>query len=141
MHVQHSASTKWAHVFLRIFAGAILCQHGAQKTFGLLGGVDGAGHGVALNLSLMGIAGPLEFFGGLLIIFGLFTRATAFILAGEMAVAYFVMHSPRSFWPIANHGELPVILCFVYLYLASTGAGIFSLDYLRHRNRPSAVMS
>ncbi len=140
MKAQRSTSGQWTHVVLRIFAGAILCQHGAQKLFGVLGGVDGAGHAAALNLSLRGIAGPLEFFGGILIILGLFTRVVAFILSGEMAVVYFLMHSPRSFWPIANHGELPVILCFVYLYFAATGAGIFSLDYLRRRNRPTAIM-
>ena len=140
IHARHSAPAKWAHVFLRIFAGAVLWQHGAQKLFGLLGGVDGAGHSARMGFTLIGIAGPLEFFGGLLIIAGLFTRPVAFILAGEMAVAYFLVHYPRSFWPIANHGELPVILCFVFLYLAATGAGIFSLDYLRLRKRPPSIM-
>jgi putative oxidoreductase len=135
-----AASTRWAHVFLRIFAGAVICEHGAQKLFGVLGGIDGAGHAAVINFTLRGIAGPLEFFGGLLIILGLFTRGVAFILSGEMAVAYFLMHSPRGFWPIANHGELPVILCFVFLYIAATGAGVFSLDYLRTRNRPSSIM-
>jgi putative oxidoreductase len=133
IYSQRSTFARWAHVFLRIFAGAVLWQHGAQKLFGLFGGMDGAGHSAAVGLTLIGIAGPLEFFGGLLIIAGLFTRSVAFLLAGEMAVAYFLMHSPRSFWPIANHGEVPVILCFVFLYLAATGAGIFSLDYLRAR--------
>lgn len=140
MDTHHTASAKWAHVFLRIFAGALLCQHGAQKLFGLLGGVDGAGHAAALDFTLRGIAGPIEFIGGVLIIVGLFTRVVAFILSGEMAVIYFMMHFPRSFWPVSNHGELPVILCFVFLYIAATGAGIFSLDYLRTRNRPGSVM-
>lgn len=140
MQARQSASTMWAHVFLRIFAGAVLAQHGAQKLFGVLGGVDGAGHGAVLNLTLRGIAGPIEFIGAMLIILGLFTRVAAFILSGEMAVVYFLMHYPRGFWPIRNHGELPVILCFVFLYLAATGAGIFSVDYMRTRNRPSAVM-
>jgi putative oxidoreductase len=141
MHTRQSAATQWAHVLLRIFAGAVICQHGAQKLFGAFGGVDGAGHAAAINFSLRGIAGPLEFLGGLLIIAGLFTRGVAFILAGEMAVAYFLMHSPRGFWPIQNHGEVPVLLCFVFLYLAATGAGVFSVDYLRTRNRHDAIMS
>ena len=140
MQAKQAASTQWAHVLLRIFAGAVICQHGAQKLFGLLGGVDGAGHAARMGLTLSGIAGPLEFFGGLLIIFGLFTRGVAFILAGEMAVVYFLMHSPRGFWPVINHGELPVILCFVFLYLAATGPGVFSIDYLRKRNQPNSVM-
>lgn len=139
MHALHSPSAQWAHVFLRIFAGALICQHGAQKLFGLLGGVDGAGAALGLQMSLPGIAGPLEFFGGLLIMFGLFTRAAAFILSGEMAVIYFLMHFSKGFWPITNRGELPVILCFVYLYLAATGSGIFSLDQLRTRGKQSSA--
>lgn len=140
MHVEHSPSARWAHVFLRTFAGAMICQHGAQKLFGLFGGVDGAGGAIGFHMTLTGIAGPLEFFGGLLIMFGLFTQVAAFLLSGEMAVIYFLMHFSKSFWPITNRGELPVILCFVYLYLAATGSGVFSLDYLRaRRNQPSAI--
>lgn len=134
------AAERWTHFLLRVFAGAVLMQHGVQKLFGLLGGVDGAGHAATLGLTLRGVAGPLETIGGLLIVLGLFTQPVAFILAGEMAVAYFLMHSPRSFWPIANHGEVPVLLCFAFLYLAAGGAGRYSIDYLRTRNRPSAIM-
>ncbi|MEO7043010.1 MAG: DoxX family protein [Gemmatimonadaceae bacterium] len=140
MKSQNSSATQWAHVALRIFAGAILCQHGAQKLFGVLGGTGSTLHAPVFALTLRGIAGPLEFLGGLLIIVGLFTHVVSFILSGEMAAVYFLMHSPSGFWPIENHGELPVILCFVFLYIAATGAGIFSLDYLRNRNRPTAVM-
>jgi putative oxidoreductase len=139
----NTAAARWAHVLLRIFAGAVLAQHGAQKLFGVLGGAGGpkgSGHAAVIDFSLRGIAGPLEFIGGLLIIFGLFTRPAAFILAGEMAVVYFMMHFPRGFWPVMNHGETPVLLCFAFLYLAATGAGIFSLDYLRTRKRPSSIM-
>lgn len=140
IQTQRSASARWTHFFLRIFAGAVICQHGAQKLFGAVGGVDGAGHAAAVGPTLTGVAGPLEFLGGLLVILGLFTRPVAFLLSGEMAVAYFLFHAPKSFWPIVNHGEVPVLLCFAFLYLASTGAGMFSLDYLRTRNRPSLVM-
>lgn len=134
-YAQKSASANWAHVLLRIFAGAVLWQHGAQKLFGLFGG-----HANGMTLSLSGVAGPLEFFGGLLVVFGLFTRPVAFILSGEMAVVYFLRHYPRGFWPVQNHGEVPVLLCFAFLYLASTGAGIFSLDYLRKRKQPTNIM-
>jgi putative oxidoreductase len=140
MHVQQPASARWAHALMRIFAGAILCQHGAQKVFGVLGGADGAGNTVHWGANLASIAGPLELIGGALIVLGLFTHVVAFILSGEMAVIYFLRHIERSFWPIQNHGEIPVILCFVFLYFAATGAGVFSLDNVRKRNRPSAVM-
>ncbi len=133
-------STRWAHVLMRIFAGAILAEHGVQKVFGLFGGIDGAGRAAPHTLSLIGIAGPLELIGGTLILVGLFTRVVAFILSGEMAVIFFLKHIERSFWPIVNHGEIPVVLCFVFLYLAASGAGIFSLDYLRKRKKPAAVM-
>jgi putative oxidoreductase len=135
-HQSASASAKWAHVLLRIFAGAVLWQHGAQKLLGLFGGSGGG-----MSFTLSGVAGPLEFIGGLLIIIGLFTRPVAFILSGEMAVVYFLMHVRRGFWPVENHGEVPVLLCFAFLYIAATGAGIFSVDYLRNRNRPSSIMS
>ena len=140
LYSQQPAATRWAHVLMRIFAGAILCQHGAQKVFGALGGVDGAGHAAKAGLRLSFIAGPIELIGGALIVIGLFTPIIAFILSGEMAVIYFLVHIERSFWPIVNHGEIPVVLCFVFLYLAATGAGVFSLDYLRMRKKPNAIM-
>jgi putative oxidoreductase len=139
MSGQNSAVVRWTHVLLRIFAGAVLWQHGAQKMFGLFGGIDGAGHGVPAGFTLSGFAGPIELIGGVLIVVGLFTRPVAFLLAGEMAVAYFAMHFPRNFWPVQNHGEVPVLLCFIFLHLATTGAGIFSLDHLRLK-RPAAIM-
>ncbi len=131
---------RWAHLLLRLFVGAVVAQHGAQKLFGVLGGVDGSGHTATFGLTLRGIAGFIEFPGGILIMLGLFTAPAAFILAGEMAVVYFLMHSPRGFWPVQNHGEVPVLLCFAFLYLAATGGGIYSLDHLRTRNRPSSIM-
>ena len=140
LYSQQPASTRWAHVLMRIFAGALLAEHGAQKVFGAFGGIDGAGHAAPHTFSLIGIAGPLELIGGLLIIVGLYTRVAAFILSGEMAVVYFLYHIERSFWPIVNRGEIVVVLCFVFLYLAATGAGVFSLDYLRKRKKPNAVM-
>lgn len=79
-------------------------------------------------LSLLWFAGVLECFGGMLIILGLFTRPVAFLLCGEMAVAYFKQHAVRGFWPILNNGELAVVYCFVFLYLVYAGAGPLSLD-------------
>lgn len=112
---------------LRIASGFLFMQHGAQKLFGLLGGTP------VHWLSLMGLAGILEFFGGLLILLGLATRPVAFILAGEMAFAYFMVHFPSSFWPLLNGGDLAVMFCFGFLYLSAAGAGPWSVDRLLHR--------
>jgi putative oxidoreductase len=82
-------------------------------------------------VSLLGLAGVLELVGGVLIILGLFTRITAFILSGEMAVAYFMFHAPGSFYPVINEGEAAIMYCFVFLYLACAGAGPWSVDAAR----------
>jgi putative oxidoreductase len=120
---------------LRIVVGFTFALHGSQKLFGLFGGMGGHGAKAAV-LSLLGFAAVLEFFGGLLIILGLFTRPVAFILAGEMAVAYFRAHMPRGFLPIVNGGELAVLYCFIFLYLSAAGAGSLSLDHaIWRRNR------
>lgn len=139
LFAHHPPYARWAHVLLRLFAGAIIMQHGSQKLFGLLGGMGGAGE-VAHIGTLLWFGGIIEFFGGLLVFVGLFTRIAAFLLAGELAVAYFTVHFQRGFWPILNHGELAVALCFIFLYLAATGAGAISLDYIMARRRPSSVM-
>lgn len=81
--------------------------------------------------SLMGIGGLLEIIGGVLIVIGLFTRITAFVLCGMMAVAYFMFHAPAGFYPILNGGELALMYCFVFLYLAAAGAGPWSIDATR----------
>jgi putative oxidoreductase len=101
--------------------------HGLQKLFGLFGGMMGSG-AKATFLSLPWVGGVLEAFGGLLILLGLFTVPVAFILSGEMAVAYFMVHLSRSFWPILNGGELAALYCFVFLYLFTAGPGPWSLD-------------
>lgn len=113
---------------LRVMAGLLFMQHGAQKLFGMLGGFGGEPGGTADLLSLMGLAGVLEFFGGLLVVLGLFTRPVAFVLAGEMAVAYFMRHAPQGFWPILNGGELAALYAFVFLYFSARGGGRYSLD-------------
>jgi putative oxidoreductase len=121
-----------ALTLLRVIVGLLFMQHGAQKLFGLFGGLGGNGASAPF-LQLMWFAGVLEFFGGLCIFLGLFTRPIAFLLSGEMTVAYFTGHAPRGFWPILNHGELAVLFCFVFLFLAVAGGGQFSLDKLIYK--------
>lgn len=110
---------------LRIIIAFLFMQHGGQKLFSFP--VAKAGPPLEL-LSLIGVAGVLEFFGGLLLLLGLFSRPVAFLLSGQMAVAYFMAHAPKGFWPIANQGELAVLYCFAFLYLAAAGGGPWSLD-------------
>jgi putative oxidoreductase len=86
---------------------------------------------------MAGVSGILELFGGLLLLLGLFTQPVAFILSGEMAVAYFMVHAPRGFWPLLNRGELAVLYCFVFLYLAAAGGGLWSVDHLWRRSDTS----
>ena len=110
------------YAVMRIVVGLLFACHGAQKLFGVLGG-----HQFALA-SKFGIAGVVEFFGGLLIAVGFFTGTAAFIASGEMAYAYFTQHMPRHGFPIENGGELAVLYCFVFLYVASRGVGIWGID-------------
>jgi putative oxidoreductase len=113
--------TPYLYALLRIVAGLLFAQHGVQKLFGLLGGTA-----VPL-LSQRGVAGVVETFGGLAIALGAFTSPVAFVASGQMAVAYFQAHLPRAFWPIQNGGELAVLFCFLFLYIASRGSGKWSL--------------
>jgi putative oxidoreductase len=117
---------------LRIVAGFTYSLHGFQKLFGAFGGVGGKG-AVAVFGSLSWWAGVLETGGGLLIMLGLFTRPVAFLLSGQMAVAYFMRHAPKGFWPILNGGELAALYCFLFLYLAAAGGGPVSLDRIWRR--------
>jgi putative oxidoreductase len=114
-----------AYAAMRIVVGALFFCHGLQKAFGLFGGVNGA---AAPLLSLFGIAGLLEVVTGALIVIGFRTVIAAFIASGHMAAAYFVAHLPMGFWPIQNGGEESVFYCFVFLYMATRGAGIWSVD-------------
>ena len=121
------------HAALRIVTGLMFWQHGAQKLFGWLGGVGGTGAGVGWFTWSVGIAGILEFFGGILILIGFKTRSVAFILAGQMAVAFWWRHFPQGFWPIQNGGERSVLFCFLFLFLWTAGAGKWSLDDMMAR--------
>jgi putative oxidoreductase len=110
-----------AYALLRIVAGFLFACHGLQKLVGVLGG-----HRVALA-SMPGAAGIIETFGGLLVMIGLFTSPVAFICSGEMAFAYFMVHQPRGGFPIQNQGELAVLYCFVFLFIATRGGGFLSV--------------
>lgn len=111
----------YLYAALRIVAGLLFAQHGVQKLFGLLGGTP------MPVFSQLWVAGVIETFGGLAIALGLFTSPVAFVASGQMAVAYFQAHLPRGFWPVQNGGELAVLNCFLFLYIASRGSGRFSL--------------
>ena len=115
---------------LRIMAAFTFSQHGWQKFFGWFGGIGG--QSVPVN-TMLGAAGVIETIGGALIILGLFTRPTAFILSGEMAIGYFRTHAPRSFWTVLNGGEITVLYCFLWLWFSAAGAGPWSVDRLLRR--------
>lgn len=124
--VRHSWTPRLLSV-LRMVAAFLLIQHGGQKLFSF----PVAPQTEPALFSLIGLAGVLEFFGGGLILLGLFTRPVAFLLSGQMAVAYFMAHAPKGFWPLVNHGELAALYCFVFLYLFAAGPGPWSLDQIR----------
>ena len=134
----HANAGGVTHSLLRIAAGLMFIMHGGQKYFGWFGGVDGQG-GTVEMMSLMGLAGLLELVGGTLIILGLFTKPTAFILSGQMAVAFFMAHVPNGFWPIENRGEPAALFSFIFLFLAFNGAGPLSLDAIRAQRAESSA--
>jgi putative oxidoreductase len=116
------------YALMRFVVGVLFACHGAQKLFGVLGGTK-------QTEMMMLAAGIIEFVGGIMIAVGLLTSYAAFIASGQMAVAYFKQHAPGGFWPIVNRGELAVVYCFVFLYIASRGSGILSVDALFGRAR------
>ncbi len=124
---------------LRVVAGLLFLQAGGMKLFAWFGGIPSAMGGQPPLLSQLGIGGVLEFFGGLAIVLGFLTRPVAFILSGEMAVAYWQFHAPHGAWPIQNHGEPAVLFCFIFLYMAAHGGGDWSLDALLRRKRGDAT--
>ena len=125
MHRLLGTYAPYLYALMRIVIGVLFACHGAQKLFGVLGGET-----VTL-FSLRGLAGIIEFVGGLLIGVGFLTSYAAFIASGEMAFAYFMAHAPRGFWPIQNGGELAVIYCFIFLYIASRGVSAWGIDKAR----------
>ena len=116
---------------LRIVAALMFMQAGTMKLFGWPAAMPG-GATVSL-MTQVGIGGVLEAVGGALLLVGLFTRPVAFVLSGEMAVAYFQFHAPQGFWPTVNQGQPAVLYCFIWLYFSAAGAGPWSLDALRKK--------
>jgi putative oxidoreductase len=116
---------------LRFMSGLLVLQHGTAKYLNFPAGPMNN----ASPMTMSGAAGVIELIGGILLVVGLFTRPTAFILSGMTAVAYFYVHAPRGFFPVLNAGELAALYCFVFLYLAAAGAGPLSLDRLWSRSK------
>jgi putative oxidoreductase len=124
-------SNVWAprlRAVLRIIAALLFLEHGLVKVFGF---PPGAAPGAQPLLSFFGIAGLIETVGGWLLLIGLFTRPVAFLLAGEMAVGYFMVHAPLGFFPAINAGDAAILFCFIFLYLAAAGPGAWSVDEMR----------
>ena len=117
---------------LRMVAGFLFLWHGSQKLFDF----PPTGHAMHLNYVIV-IGGPVEFIGGLLLLLGLFTNITAFICSGEMACAYWIGHGTHAVLPLVNHGELAMLYCFLFLFIAARGPGIMSLDRLLAGRKPA----
>ena len=117
---------------LRIICAFLFVQYGTAKLLAFPGEVMPGG-GTAPLLSIAGVAGALEMVGGALLLVGLFTRPVAFLLSGEMAVAYFMGHAVRGFWPVLNQGSPAILFCFLWLYFSTAGAGPWSIDALLRR--------
>lgn len=131
--ILQNISTKWSswapqlRSLLRIVTAIMFTMSGTMKLLAYPIGIPPDGGTVEL-MSQAGLGGIIELFGGLLLVVGLFTRPVAFILAGEMAVAYFQFHQPQGFWPIINGGTNAVLYCFIWFYFSAAGAGPWSLD-------------
>jgi putative oxidoreductase len=118
------------YAVMRIVLGLLFASHGAMKLFGMFGGIPVPLEGQTLW------AGIIEFAGGLLLTIGFGGGWIAFLCSGEMAFAYFIGHAPRGFWPLVNKGELAVIYCFVFLFMATKGSGRFSVDAMLAKKAP-----
>ena len=116
---------------LRIVAALLFIEHGTSKLFGF----PPFPMGEVQLFSIFGLAALLEFVGGILLLIGLFTRLAAFILSGEMAFAYFMVHALEGFFPANNGGDAAVLFCFLFLYLSAAGAGSWSFDAVRERSK------
>lgn len=127
-------ATEVTYFLLRVVSGFLFIQSGGMILFGWFGGMPGS-PGAPPLMSQTGIGGILEFFGGIAILLGLFTRPVAFILSGMMAVAYWQFHAPQGGWPLQNQGIPAVLFCFIFLYMAARGGGDWSLDALLRRKR------
>lgn len=120
------------YALFRLMFGLLFASHGAQKLFGMFGGVDGKGTPLTYEQGGLGyVAGWIELITGLLIAIGLFTGIAAFLASGTMAAAYFMAHASGGFWPTVNQGETAVLYCFAFLYMAARGSGRWSVDGMR----------
>lgn len=119
------------YALMRIVTGFLFLWHGSQKLFDFPGGMP---PGVPAHITY--IAGPIELIGGILIMVGLFTRYAAFLASGLMASAYWMAHGMKALLPLQNNGELAALYCFVFLFIATQGGGIWSIDALRNRQKP-----
>ena len=117
---------------LRIVVGLLFLEHGLQKFFGFPVPFPMPGPLPPMVMA----AGAIELIAGALVTIGLFTRLAAFVASGEMAVAYFIGHFPKGFWPVENMGEGAILYCFIFLYIAAAGPGAWSIDGARTRNAP-----
>lgn len=129
-----SARAPYLLSILRIVAAFVFVQYGSTKLFAFPAAVMPDG-GTASLTSLAGVAGALELVGGAFLLVGWFTRPVAFLLSGEMAVAYFMGHAPQGFWPVLNQGAPAVFYCFLWLYVSAAGPGPWSIDMARARSR------
>ena len=134
MNIRDKATSQAPYLLsvLRIVLALLFIEHGSMKLLDFPASDQFANLKL---LSLEGLAGVIELLGGLFLLAGLFTRSTAFVLSGQMAVAYFMAHASRSFFPALNMGEAAVIYCFLFLYLAAAGGGVWSLDRVFHAPR------
>jgi putative oxidoreductase len=119
------------YALFRIMFGLLFASHGAQKLLGMFGGIDGQGGKMGPEQGLGYVAGWIELVAGLMIAIGLLTGIAAFIASGTMAVAYFMAHASGGFWPTVNQGEMAVLYCFAFLYMAARGSGRYSVDGMR----------
>jgi putative oxidoreductase len=139
-HTRPSIADRWRSwtpyllSVLRVIAAFLFIQFGTAKLYGLPAPIIPGGITAPFG-TLVWYASVLETYGGLLLFVGLFTRPVAFLLSGEMAVAYFKGHAPQGFWPVLNQGHPAILFCFLFLYLSAAGAGPWSLDAFRGRNR------
>jgi putative oxidoreductase len=117
------------YAILRLVVGFLFLWHGSQKLFAF------PPAGQAIPPYIMYIAGPIEFFGGLLVMIGLWTPWAAFVCSGEMAFAYWAVHGTQALLPMLNRGELALIYCFMFLFIAARGSGVFSIDHLLEKRR------
>jgi putative oxidoreductase len=139
MTMSQKRAVEVTYFLLRVVAGLLFFQAGCLLMLGWFGGIPGQPGSTAPLMSETGIGGALELFGGILIMLGLLTRPVAFILSGEMAVAYWQFHAPHGGWPLQNQGVPAVLFCFIFLYMAAQGGGEWSLDALIRRRRGGAA--